>query len=105
MDEILSKKDGNMKPETCPILEFDPDREAILNPERSRRIDGLPKRAVLCFFREVLLELVEQGKLRQVSKLISEMGDNPIYVMEHEGQQITVIASWRGGSSGGRFFG
>jgi uridine phosphorylase len=80
-----------MKPKSCPILEFDPAREAILNPDRSHRIDGLPKRAVLCFFREVLLDLVAQGKLVQVSKLISEMGDNPIYVMEYEGQRITVM--------------
>lgn len=80
-----------MKPENCPILEFDPNRDAILNPSRSTTGVELPKKAVLCFFQEVLLGLVEQGKLVQVSKLISEMGDNPIYVMEHKGQEITVM--------------
>ena len=92
-----------MKEESCPILEFDPNREAILNPDRSRRVDALPKRAILCFFREVLLDLVEQGKLVQVSKLISEMGDNPIYVMEYEGQQISVMHPGVGASLAAAF--
>ncbi len=80
-----------MKPESCPILEFDPAREAILNPHRSRQLVELPKRAVLCFFKEVLLDLEEQGKLASVSNLRSEIGENPVYMLEHEGQQITVM--------------
>ncbi len=51
-----------MKTESCPILEFDPDREAILNPNRSKQQVNLPKRAVLCFFQEVLSDLAGRGK-------------------------------------------
>jgi len=80
-----------MEPERYPILEFDPARDAILNPQRPKTAADIPGKAVLCFFQEVLLDLVAQGKLVQVSKLISEMGDNPIYVLEHEGQHITVM--------------
>lgn len=80
-----------MKPESCPILEFDPDREAILNPNRSKQFVDLPKRAVLCFFQEVISVLLAEGRLFPVSNLMSEIGKNPIYVLEHEGQQITVM--------------
>ena len=91
MDEIFTNKDGETKPESCPILEFDPAREAILNPNRSKQHVDLPKRAVLCFFKEVLLDLEEQGKLVPVSSLMSEIGKNPVYVLTYEGQQISVM--------------
>ncbi len=74
-----------------PILQFDPDRDAIINPPAARFETELPERAVLCFFREVLDELAAGGQLRQVARLRSEMGDNPIYILEHQGCQITVM--------------
>ncbi len=80
-----------MRPESCPILEFDPGREAILNPQRSSQPVDLPKRAVLCFFQEVLCDLAAEGKLVPVSCLRSEIGENRVYLLEHAGQQITVM--------------
>jgi uridine phosphorylase len=80
-----------MKPENCPLLEFDPAREAILNPRPLRPSVELPRRAVLCFFQEVLEDLARRGEIVRKAHLISEMGPNSIYTLDWQGQQLTVM--------------
>ncbi|MCC6146132.1 MAG: nucleoside phosphorylase [Anaerolineaceae bacterium] len=73
------------------MLEFDPDRVAIINPEASRSGLRLPPKAVLCFFQDVLERLAGDGKLEIIGELRSEMGSNPIYRLERQGELLTVI--------------
>ncbi len=73
-----------------PILEFDPDPDAIIRPSLNPLSEPAPKKAVFCFFQEVLKRLVEEGKLRKVGSAGSEIGLNPIYLMEHDGQTLLV---------------
>lgn len=76
-----------------PILEFDPAREALIEPSPSDDApDGLPDRAVLCFFHEVLADLADRGDLREVHHLLrSGMGRNPIYEMTFGGCRLAVV--------------
>lgn len=62
-----------------PILEFDPAPNAILNPHAKPLAGGTPRKAVLCFFQDVLTELAASGELQPVGHLVSEIGKNPIY--------------------------
>ena len=73
-----------------PILEFDPTLHAILEPEKSPLPGGPPAKVVLCFFQDVLSSLVNEGKLIRVGRLKSEIGDNPIYFLSYQEQQIMV---------------
>lgn len=77
----------------APILEFDPDRGAILTPQvfNTESGGGLPNIAVLCFFQDVLKTLAESGELSTVHKLGSEIGENPVYVYQKDGQPVTVV--------------
>ena len=77
--------------EPYPILEFDPDPHAILNPHRPRVEKPRPHKAVACFFQDVLRQLVAEGRLQQVGALESEIGPNPLYLLEWEGQQFLVF--------------
>lgn len=74
-----------------PIVEFDADHEAIINPEINRFGEELPKRAVLCFFRDVLERLSADDRLQVIGELRSEMGKNPIYRLDHDGESIAVL--------------
>ncbi|WP_298008490.1 MULTISPECIES: nucleoside phosphorylase [Anaerolinea] len=65
-----------------PILEFDPDPTAILNPHCPSCEAVQSTRAVLCFFADILKESVERGELRVIGMLGSEIGENPIYLHE-----------------------
>lgn len=74
-----------------PILEFDPGREAILEPSGVPTSEPLPDRCVLCFFQDILRDLKEKGVLRQIGELGSELGPNPLYLLEHEGSRTLVV--------------
>lgn len=67
-------------PPSYPILEFDPDREAIYSPQHHIvRSAEVPECCVLCFFHDVLTGLRERGAAVPVATLGSEMGPNPVY--------------------------
>ncbi len=80
-----------------PLLEHDPG-EALIEPSRTieRRAD-MPARAVACFFGEVLASLVSAGRARRLTALRSELGEHPIYELEHEGQRVAVYHAGLGG--------
>jgi len=76
---------------TYPILEFDPSPTAILSPQVTPLPEASPKRAVLCFFQEVLQRLLATGTLTPIGALVSEIGPNPIYALEHEESRVLVV--------------
>ncbi len=74
-----------------PLLDFDPDPLAILNPQARLPIEDAPHRWVLCFFYDVLEDLARSGLLKPVAHFRSELGPNPIYLLEHQGQRLLVM--------------
>ena len=86
-----------------PILEFDPDPEAILSPQVEALKGKLPARAVMCFFQDVLQDLLAQGKLNMVGQLRSEIGMNPIYTMQVDGTALTILHAGDGASLAASF--
>ncbi len=64
----------------APILEFDPDPRAVIEPtEELAPLPGMPPRLLLCFFREVIAALVEAGEAEAIHSFRSEMGRHPLY--------------------------
>ncbi len=87
-----------MQRQAHPILEFDPNREAIIEPRRVLRpLPDMPERCVLCFFQDVIHSVCGDGKARLVYQLSSQMGRNPVYVMEIEGHSVAVTHPGVGG--------
>lgn len=78
-----------MSETTYPVLEFDPNPQAILQPHHWK-LDSLPESGVLCFFNEVLTTLAAEGRLTVLGHLISEIGANPVYLLEHRGRKLFV---------------
>jgi uridine phosphorylase len=77
--------------ENFPILEFDPSPEAILEPEKILHRIGCPEQAVLCFFQEVVKNLVERQLARHIFDLKSEIGENPVYQVNFNGKLLVVL--------------
>jgi uridine phosphorylase len=71
-----------------PILEYDPEPEAIIEPARLIKPMDVPEHCVVCFFQDVINELVGSGQARQVAKSVSEMGDHPVYELEVSGRRL-----------------
>lgn len=81
-----------------PILEFDPSREAHIEPSRLiQPIADIPACCVLCFFPEVFKKLCGEERLTLICNMSSELGDRPVYRMELEGRPVVVAHPGIGG--------
>lgn len=76
-----------------PILEYDPNRTAMINPKDLVKKIEIPERCVVTFFKEVIDTLVNEGKAKEIACETSEMGRHPIYKVKHEGQEFTTYHS------------
>lgn len=74
-----------------PILEYDPTRKAILEPDQILSSINIAEHCVLSFFQDVISDLKERGQLQQVFQLGSERGPNPVYEMTVNGQRLAVM--------------
>ena len=75
----------------APILEFDPAREAVLEPAKLIKPRDVPEAAVLCFFQEVIAALEAERGASVVKRLRSEIGVHPLYELEVQGRRLGVI--------------
>jgi purine-nucleoside phosphorylase len=77
----------------APILEYDEDRTSILMPDPFRVGVGtlVPARGVLCFFQDVINDLLEERKLVLLGNLHSEMGSHPLYRYGEGSKAVSVM--------------
>jgi uridine phosphorylase len=85
------------KQNTPPILEFDPEREAFIEPAKVIRRREVAEACVLCFFQEVIDKVVTEHQARMVVENRWENGPNPIYEIEHAGQRLAFFHPGIGG--------
>ncbi len=74
-----------------PILEFDNNPEAILNPRQTFPGVDMPQYTVACFFQDVITTLVEQHEARILGHLRSEIGKHAVYEIPVEGKRLAVF--------------
>jgi uridine phosphorylase len=74
-----------------PIIEYDPSPTAIIEPRRVYKRIDIPKHCVLCFFQDVINDLVLDGGAREIDHDMSEIGRHPVYELEFNGQRLAVI--------------
>jgi uridine phosphorylase len=71
-----------------PILEFDPSRDAVIEPAKILKRKDIPEHCVLCFFAEVIEKVREERGAKEVASTKSEMGVHPIYEIAREGRRL-----------------
>ena len=74
-----------------PIIEFDPERRAIIDPEYAAGDVRLPERGVICFFGDLLETLVKRGDLVEACVQHSGLKPMPIYSLETCCERIAVF--------------
>jgi len=74
-----------------PILEFDPARTALLEPKHGGGSVDMPERVVVCFFQDIIAELLREHDARLLFDLRSEMGAHPIYEVALRGMRLAVF--------------
>ena len=71
-----------------PILEFDPAPEALIEPSRVIQPRNVPEHCVICFFHDVLEQVVSEQQATSAMELRSEMGAHPIYEITHHDRRL-----------------
>jgi len=85
-----SRRTGDSR-ELYPILEFDPEREALIEPARVVTPIDAPEYCVICFFQEVISTLCREGGAKVIACEKSEVGEHPVYEITVEGKRCAVI--------------
>lgn len=80
-------------PESFPVLHFDPEPRAILNPDDVCPDIQLPSHVVMCFFREVVSKVAQEHQAEMVFMNKNEGSDHPFYVIDFQGQKVAFFAS------------
>ena len=77
-------------PDDAPILDFDPARDAVLEPHLAIEKFDLPQHVVLCFFRDAIASFVEALGGREIGRLASELGSHRVFEVELDGRRVAV---------------
>lgn len=80
-----------MAADDAPILEFDPSRTAVIEPNEIVDPIDIPRHVVLCFFQDVIEMIVQRHDGREIDVLQSEMGQNPVYEITLGGARLAVV--------------
>lgn len=80
-----------IQPADYPILEHDPARPALTEPELLIRRRDVPERLVMCFFREVLASVVVEKNARLIVENRWEDGPHPLYEMDVDGERVAFM--------------
>lgn len=79
-----------------PILEFDPDTDAIIRPEKILQQIDIPERAVLCFFAETIQKTLKRFPHKIIKEIKSESLTIPIYELDINGKRIVLVQAFVG---------
>lgn len=80
-------------PERIPLLEFDGDAEAVIEPTRVVRRQDVPEACVLCFFEDVVESLRRQHRLRIAGLFHSESATVPLFSLDVGGTKVGLFHS------------
>ncbi|HOO89941.1 MAG TPA: nucleoside phosphorylase [Syntrophales bacterium] len=81
---------------SIPLLEFDPAREAIIEPAKVITLRDVPERCVFCFFREAIDDVAKKIGLTPLRPLKSDMGPLPVYSAVFNGHSIGIVPAMVG---------
>ncbi len=79
-----------------PILEFDPNSKAKINPSNVTAKIDVPEYCVITFFGDVINEMLQAGKLKQVGSFYSATVNLPIYETQYNGKSIAIVLGFLG---------
>ena len=74
-----------------PILEFDQDSEAVIDPQLVVKAMDIPEYCVLTFFADELQKMHQRNEIRIVKKLRSEMGTHLVYQTTDESDGVVLF--------------
>jgi uridine phosphorylase len=82
-----------------PILEFDLNTDALINPSHSHSPIEIAEHCVPCFFTDVIDKLVSDGRATMIAEMVAESGVTPVYEVDFDGCKVALFNPGLGGPS------
>ena len=79
-----------------PILEFDNEKTAFIEPSEVIKNINAPKSCVITYFKDVIAKKLEEGKLEQISTIRSATIDIPVYKTDVNGEPVCLVLGYLG---------
>jgi len=86
-----------------PILEFDPDDHAVIEPHMVRERLEMPILSVPCFFSDVIQKVCVDGGAKVLTQLASAHGVHPVFEIDWKGHLVAVYHPGVGSPLAGMF--
>jgi uridine phosphorylase len=99
----MSKNKPAIESREYPILEYDPAREAIIEPSKVLKRLDIPEYCVICYFQEVINSVVKSHNGKRAHVIKSEMGEHPIYEIDYNGKRVAFFHPCIGAPLAGGF--
>ncbi len=74
-----------------PLLEFDPNPSAVIEPHHLSQPLDVPEHCVICFFPEVFAALGQAGRLKEITRTEWEDGPHLLYELEFDGRRLAAF--------------
>ena len=75
----------------APILEFDPEPKALIEPSRYHRKIDVAEHCLVTFFQDVIDRLAAAGRLRVVKEIATQIGKHFLYELEVDARRLALI--------------
>ena len=76
-----------------PLLEYDSGRNAIIEPSKVIKEKDVPKRCLMPFYQNIILQLRNEGLLEEIAQIESSVVPNTIlYELNYKKEKIAVIS-------------
>lgn len=82
--------------EEFPILEFDPDKDAIIRPYNLVKKMDIPERCIITFFAEEMQKIIEEYPSKVIEYFKCDAFRIPIYEIDYNGERIALIQAMVG---------
>lgn len=82
-----------------PILEFDTERSAVLNPTHENLGLNLPEKCVFAFLGTYMEEYANKTNAKQISTFVSATKHYPIYITKYKGEEIVLCQAPAGAAA------
>lgn len=94
-----------IKKQKYPILEFDTDRQAIIDPLRFiARKKNFPRHGIICFLGRTIAKLKAEGRLKLIHTVSGICHDYPVYQLNYKGKKVALFNPYEGSSSAAALF-
>lgn len=96
MEKKINEENKNVLKKEFPILEYDPNPKAKIDPIKLTLKTDVSEYCVITFFGDIIDEMLQSNRLKQAATFYSATVNLPIYETRYNGKSIAIVQGFLG---------